>query len=228
MKTKRTRQFGLLFVVLCGLLVSSVSADVVWEKSYDANTDPISWGWTQHRYNGNGAIMGSGICTIDAMYKDANYLYYDFNGGNTSEFDGTSGTTTIEFRMKLDAASGPHDFFVADGSKKYDLTFSNTSVGGPDPAVMMDTTDDFHIYRIVIQNSSADLYIDNNPTGYYHPGHSSSVNDVQWGDIRTDYKSKAYWDYIRWTNSEATPPIPEPATIAMMMIGAAGLICRKR
>jgi hypothetical protein len=97
--------------------------------------------------------------------------------------------------------------------------------------VSMNTTDEFHDYKVVIPANSPNLefFVDG---ALRYSGQTAAAPQgslLLWGDgSPTAGNAKVDWDYVRLSNS-ATPAIPEPSTITLVAAGIVGLVVlRKR
>ena len=67
----------------------------------------------------------------------------------------------------------------------------------------MDTTDDFHVYRIVLKNNDIMVYVDGelriDGTDKFNPPVTpAGRNNVSFGAANSGSLGEAYWDYVRF------------------------------
>ena len=78
-------------------------------------------------------------------------------------------------------------------------------------------TQQWHIYRLTIQNTDLDVYLDENPTPILHDGAFNRTgggsSQLMIGSGSSQGTQDIYYDYVYWTTAGAFPPGPwQPAT----------------
>jgi len=119
---------------------------------------------------------------------------------------------TIETRLKvIDSGSVGQVIAFNDGVKKQLFYVNANQAGfryGGQQTVNMNTTDTFHTYRLVVQGTSVDLYVDEN-LSLTDTLVATGLNRLRFGDnsTSTDTGGEVYWDYIRYTTQGANAPL---------------------
>jgi len=125
-------------------------------------------------------------------------------------------------RFFNDAGSGSelhYSFFLRNGT----VGFGRDLIGDLSTDYSMDTTNDFHVYRIVLFYDKAELYVDGSltPALTAFPTNSFATGPrIEFGDLSGTYGSgQVTYDYIRWANN-----IPEAGVASLIGVSAA-LVC---
>lgn len=183
--------------------------------------------------------VSNGILTLNSPYgKDHLYRYY-----GAAWTPGAAGTT-VETRVKLDSVSsgafGAGDITLITNTASWTWQFRTdrlTEQGGNGTLLYadlpggLDPTDGFHDFRFAITGESGpvNLYIDGNPTPAFTwtTGGGSNGARIDWGDNLGTSGGQMEWDYIQWTNDGAYAPVPEPASLSLLALGALALRRRR-
>lgn len=191
--------------------VGSTITREMWpgDCSYEGYYLPESTGmpWVVFSDGHTPASSDGDVLTIDTLTNvndgPEHYQYYTLN--DLDCFDGRNfETVTIEWRMLLEAGSGSHQIDIGNGTNEYSFTIATDALYGTDTPVSMDTTDDFHTYRLEIPgpSSAGSLYVDGGFVGSAS-GVGSVMNGLRFGDTSGSSQSLAYWDHIRWDKWDA-------------------------
>jgi len=156
---------------------------ISWTKEYDGAAEPDSGGAYDWTLAGTDYSTSDGsVLTIDSIGQGANSCYYiqspavDFDSG-----------VTLEARVKhvQDEGAGYLSIAIMDGTQNERVRFRvyDTQIWCEGTAYNMDTTTDYHIYRIVVEGTRIDVYVDGirrieNETVYS----SASPNQIRFGD----------------------------------------------
>lgn len=136
----------------------------------------------------------------------------------------------VEARIKVVDCQGECGvmLMVADGVHEDALTLYKDKIvlSKANLKYAMDTTNDFHIYRIEIRQTDIIVSVDGKPviTGkgkFTHPAYAQR-NCFGYGAGSSTATGEAYWDWIRWTSFQA--PIDKPAIVP----GAENIIVYKK
>jgi hypothetical protein len=121
---------------------------------------------------------------------------------------GGKGESVIEARLKV--ISGVSALIFGNGATGQRLRFypdrvefyHNTAV-----KVVMDTTTDFHVYRLVIRGEDAQLFIDGQPKldgkGCFRDGQTGYSSRVAFGAANSPEVGEALWSFVRARNDAA-------------------------
>jgi len=113
---------------------------------------------------------------------------------------------------------------------------SRTLIGHPSTAVALtqlstaNNADTFHVFRIARDANATVLQVwrDGVQIGV-NIGSSFTADQLYFGDGTGNFSSSAAFEYVRWDTTGAySPPIPEPASAALLTAGAACILRRKR
>ena len=171
---------------------------------YEANELPTAAtpAWTKEGAFTTEEINPAGILHIISDEVSDYGLYYRHG----LSFSNSVGAT-LEVRLKIVEADEEYDCFfqLLDGTKKHEVVITNTSVTleGSEP-YNMDTTDDFHTYRVTGQGSTSKLYIDGVLRITQTSG-NMATNGVEFGNV-TPTGSELLWDYIYYRTDGAFLP----------------------
>ncbi len=122
----------------------------------------------------------------------------------------------VEARVKVIANDGRSGIciLVADGEHEVGLTLYPDRVAVESLGIThkMQTTDDYHVYRIAVRRDDFHLWVDGKSvidgTGRHtHPAHSSR-NCVSFGSISSAAQSEALWDFVRYASYGRLNPPP--------------------
>lgn len=154
-----------------------------------------------------------GVFVFDSRTKGGVYLGVGTNPpygedlpvlGDASAWDGRA-PTTVEARLRVvrmaaDAGIAAQ-LNVANGQHNWLL---NVAPGGL-PGLAFDATQ-FHTYRVTLKQGVPNLYVDGKlaPEASLHR-YTYARNALLIGDISSSAGGVSEWEYIRWTNREATP-----------------------
>lgn len=168
--------------------------------------------WTRIYNNGSESAAGGVLkVTSTANLQQA----YRLSGGPASAWNPTTGGSAVEIRMKVDSqvSTFAGSFLLATGNRGWNINFNTNGLQeilGGGNIVTMDTTA-FHVYRFTIDgiNGPLNMYVDGNTTpSVTWAGISSTANRIDFGDfIAGTVGGVTEWDYIRWTNAGAYPPV---------------------
>ena len=208
---------GAVIVMSVAQVRAAATADSsTWAGKYECDAKPADDGWN----NGNPTApnyvsAAGGILTIDSVDFGTSPWF----NRTPPSLDLTTGTppgATFEWRAKMivaenNASIAPSLLGVAaaDGSKVV-IGITETQVFANGAWYAMDTTDDFHVYRVTMESSGYHLYID----GLHVLAgalDSGSANYIEFGDETGADDAEYQTDYIRWTDEGAFAP---PVTFA--------------
>ncbi len=195
-------------------LVKLTSVDnIKWDYEYLADVEPDSDGWILYEnVIGDMASVSGGILTLDTTTEDG-YWWYLYNWGISNAVG-----VTLEARIKIESTGSDYGLhlIIRDGIYEDGLVFfNNRIVVTPDSDIgtyYMDTTDNFHTYRLTAKGNDFLVYVDGvlrlDGTGKYNDPHG--MNHVLYGDVSSEFDrySRSYCDYIKFNTSGPFPPDP--------------------
>jgi len=142
--------------------------------------------------------LGDGALFIaDRGTVAGDYHYYRFPWGAE-----TSGPITVEARVKV--VSGSSFVIVADARAGERLRLLPDHIDLLHHSNLrheMDTTDDFHLYRITIEGEDLRVYVDDelriDAPGTFKPRGGYPRNELAFGAANSGWQGEAYWDFVR-------------------------------
>jgi hypothetical protein len=181
-----------------------------WEYEYLADIEPDQDGWALKENAATDLANASGgFLSLNTSSENA-YWWYNYNW-NASNSVGV----TLEARMKVKDI-GPNSGLMLGvrDSSRYEVIriYENKIRGLYNPSLVynLNTTDDFHIYRLTAQNNDIMVYIDNELCidGTNKFLGSTSSNVAQFGDTAdsSGYYGSSIWDYVRYNISGPISP----------------------
>ena len=200
-------------------------------------TNPLSSASFNHQYNGDVTPLPdytqqSSFPT--APSSDGSIMTYRANRGG-GYFEATNwsvtGTTgyTIEFSVKIgtdfaEGSKGALALYYGDGSAGDIFSVGQSFVmdgNGANTISTADNTDDFHVFRVAVQNISGltkiDMWRDGAFLAELNNGGNFNTNFFAWGSGGGVYGGPTNQvDYFRWDNTGAYAPIPEPSSLALV------------
>lgn len=159
-----------------------------WTGEYEANelptvADPV---WTIHAGDPSISSISDGFLTITG--EDAVCIYKRLNvlGDNATG-------NIIEARVKSAITVGDTLRYlqIADNAKAAELLIYADRISCYGDIYSMDTTDDYHIYRITLKSTSAKVYVDG-VLRISKTATNANVDQILFG------YSAGSWDYVRY------------------------------
>lgn len=221
MKSEHNPVVGL--VLLAGLFCSFASAQQ-WTAQYDCDVAPDNAepAWFARADEGGTFTTEDGIlrmtttdpkkggCLLAIGNNTPGHYLKEDSWGAAEAWD-ASRPTTLEFRMRVvEMPRGMKHVCqvqLSDGQGYFYLFFRPEGLcdAGGRLQHALDTTT-FHTYRVTLKERIPNLYIDGEPApiSCFQPGYEIR-NALLIGDLSSSSAGTSQWDYVRWTNSEATP-----------------------
>ena len=195
---------GCCFLMPAAARLAAQEKEIKWNVTYRGNEMPTAPWTTQfniplEKLKNCVAEVKDGTLLIADRGKEAGqYLYYWYPWAVRPENE-----TIAEAKMKL--LSGFCEIVVSNGISTEELQLY------PDKVAMnygrltcsMNTTDAFHVYRIVIRNHDYKLFVDGDlkidGAGKYNPVTAYGArNNLEFGAANSPSFGEALWEYVRW------------------------------
>ncbi len=171
----------------------------------DMDTDPVSSGWAVAQGSGSHNVA-SGILTLNA----ASFYYLRAPASVWDDVVDAATSFTIETRMKIVSAgttgSNGVRIWASAASRlwKIDIVDGSVVLGGGCGSVAMDTTADFHVYRLEAGLLTADLFIDDVEV-ISDCNHGFGTSALHFGDGGAVTSTVSEWDYFSVTTDQPSP-----------------------
>jgi hypothetical protein len=201
----------------------ATSDTMSWDGTYEATVLPTEDGWSLgNGYSNNYATVSGGVLTIDSMgtntapYWKRTDVAFDFDRG-----------VSLEFRMKFNEreasvsysscnfqiSNSNYTVYIELGTDRVNMSYLNANGAEVQyGSYAMDTTNDFHIYRLAAQTGTNKLnfYVDNTPipviTGTLCPI-ANGTPILSFGDGTGAADARYELTYLRWTTHGAVPAV---------------------
>lgn len=195
-------------------------APIPWDEDYDCTVEPDAAvpAWTL--LGNDFCTAAAGIITIDTITPGGNSAcYYKQVAPGLDNATGWA----VEFRMKVvESATSLTNLAleVRDGTYQEIIAFSATEIklyiGGG--VFAMDTTDDYHVYRISGKGEDVEVRVDGVLRIKKKLWFPRADKWIQFGDsnIVAGFNSNSKWDYIKWYLAGNEGPDVESHDIEIM------------
>jgi len=173
-------------------------APVAWSVTYEGKALPDKT-WLRDSFGGNTVVevRDGALLIADRGTANGEYCYFRSNLGL-----GRKGESVIEVRVKV--ISGVSSLIFGNGTTGQRLRFYPDRVEfyhDTAAKVVMDTTDDFHTYRLTIRGEDAALAIDGQPKldgkGCFRAGRTGYRNGFAFGAANSPEVGEALWSTVR-------------------------------
>lgn len=201
------------FAILTLTLLASVAHG---QNVLDMNTLPTAEGWTALDVGSGTASLAGGLLTIDTSAPATpTFLGYQAPAAAWSNSILT-GNYSAEFTLRVDQDNEPGNSAVqmvlADGVRKVILAVHTDRIelaeiadSGPFTGTtehFMDTTDDFHVYGVVVQATLVTVSVDGTPVLTVTNTGASTQNFLQFGDLLYANDTISTWDLVTFTSTD--------------------------
>ena len=153
----------------------------------------------------DGLVSASaGLLNIDTTRSTLSYAMFSRCWNITN-----SAGVTVESRVRLNSyvgsrKKGAAGLWIADEGGGVILTIDDTGISlyATSYVYPMKTMDDFHVYRVVMKGSDAQVYVDGTLVIDGQSAYSSTVvkerSELVFGDGATDASGSSTWDYVKY------------------------------
>lgn len=225
-------------------LDSSAFAYKYEADDFPTNATP-AWGVENSRLASNslgGGVYSQSTNTTDGRTGSLSFVMED---GAGSDWDVQAGVGyTVEMKIRVVSAGGTVNrdgvwFDVADGTNSagiriLDASIQETSIDNQNSfTTAAANQNNWQVYRLVVSDDHAtfDVYLNNVLIQNDLNTYALAADRIRWGDPTSTAGTTDNTfdiDYIRWDTTGAYEPIPEPASLGLLAIGAATLVTRRR
>ncbi len=172
---------------------------------YSANTLPNKDEFKWDSQIQDGLVSASaGLLNIDTTRSSLSYAMFSRCWNITNNLG-----VTVEARVRLNSyvgsrKKGAAGLWITDEGGGVVLTIDDTGVSlyGSSYVYSMKTMDDFHIYRVVMKGTDAQVYVDGSLVIDGKSVYSSTVvkerSELVFGDGATDASGSSTWDYVKY------------------------------
>ncbi len=169
-----------------------------WSVEYTATKLPTApWRKDRPATRTIAKLADSALLIADRGTQPGDYRYY-----RTPWAMGRSGKVTIEARLKV--VSGVNCIIFGNGETGQRLCFYPDRIEfyhNRDQKAVMDTTSDFHTYRMVIRGRDIQVFVDNvkriDGKGCFSGKRPTYRNELAFGAANSNEIGEALWQYIR-------------------------------
>src|SRR3990167_7457788 len=183
-------------------------AEIPWEVRYEANELPTasSPAWTKTGSSATEEISPTSFLHVDS--SSGGPLVYEITDSGFNSADGI----TAEARLKIIRGYPSPDwdtwaeFSVRDGSRYIPVYFATNAVTsgleGANEVYSMDTTDDYHVYRLIVASTTYELYVDGVLRNFGSSIASGGAKVIQFrGDSNGLAGMETSWDYVYYSTA---------------------------
>jgi hypothetical protein len=172
-------------------------ADDQWTIRYEADRMPPKPWRRDHGSARTSERLSGGVLRItDDGDQPGDYLYYRYPWGADP-----AGATAVEARVKV--RSGSSYVIITNGAAHERLGLWPDRIELYDHKQVrfnMDTTNDFHVYRLVTKGRDLEVYVDGQRRltgrGLFGPEKTKPDNQLAFGSANSGMKGDAEWDYV--------------------------------
>ncbi|MDH7570307.1 MAG: hypothetical protein QHJ73_12070, partial [Armatimonadota bacterium] len=168
-----------------------------WTAEYLGKTKPAPpWRADPPRPNTLCEVREGALFIADRGDQSGDYFYYAYPW-NTDP----AAESVVEARVRV--VSGWNNIILCNGVhyERVGLYPDHIDLYEAKRQYAMDTTDDYHTYRVVIQNNDILVYVDGvlrlDGRGTFKTPGPAGRNDVRFGAANSPGKGEAYWQSVR-------------------------------
>ena len=188
-----------LAALIVGAIIGQSAEEVEWTRTYDMDKRPSIGGWfgtTTHAEAEDGVLR-----VVDPSSDGGEGYCFNIQWGSDPGEDAVA-----EARLKVVSAEGDAGvaLWISNGVSEEGVQFQTNGVdlafAGLEHA--MDTTDDFHVYRITIKGNDLKLHVDGelamDASGQFTHEAVNGRNQLSFGSASSTAKGESLWDYLRF------------------------------
>ena len=184
------------------LLPAKVESSQPWHQTYDGSTLPGKpWRRDTGSIRVEAALRDGALLMADRGIEGGDSCYYRAGWGADP-----MGETVVEGRVKV--LSGKNFFIIANGVSGERLQIAADGIAlyhHPKVRYAMDTSSDFHHYRLVLNGVNLQVYVDGvlrlDAPGALTPRKDYPRNEVAFGAANSPGLGEALWDDVRYRSA---------------------------
>lgn len=213
------RQLVVVSIAVMAVAVLVRAQEPVWTLVFDMSQEPACGGWFGH---GTRHELADGVLRIvdPSSEPGSGHLFLvEWEADPERE-------AIVEARLKVVSAKGDAGvaLWVSNGVHEEGVQFTTDGLNLAFAGLKheLDTTSDFHVYRVTIQRQDLKLYVDGelavDASGKFtHPAHQGR-NQLGFGSASSTAQGESLWDDVRFHSplrfqTALTPPGIEHVTI---------------
>lgn len=206
-------------LLLTGALIPAAPQDLAWTQTYEMDQHPAIGGWFG---DGTSSVVENGVLRVvdgSTLGGSGHCFQLDWEADPGQE-------AVAEARVKVISCTGEAGvcLWVSNGVNEEGLTLypDRVELSFAKLTYALDTTADFHVYRLTIRGHDLTLHVDGQPaidaTGRFtHPAYGGR-NEFSFGSASSAATGEALWDYVRFRSpavwqTTAQPPEMEHFTV---------------
>lgn len=200
-----------LMLLVCATCAGRAQKDIRWLIEYNADGPPNPKEWTRLGEAGSVTVEDGVLHLVDDTEEGSCSFKATWQPSADQEL-------VIEARVRVESATGPGSksigrlrpvwhgapvgIRVGDGQREEGLVlWVNRISTFLDRFHMMNTTDDFHLYRIIVSGDDISIYVDGElkirgKDAFRQPT-DEDTPFIEFGSMAKSCTSKAQWDFIR-------------------------------
>ena len=188
------------------------TAITYWDKKYEGTVEPDAVGWV--RDGTDYATSDGSVLTFNTTANLTNICAYYKYGVGVDLYGGF----TVKFRAQVIASTGDYPFFIAAYDGPHGIYYavylrSGGVYHGGTLIHAFDTTDAYHIYRIVTSGNTGTLYVDGDNKGSWTLATGVPADLLAFGDKSGNSSINIKIDYIYYGFGDLDTPSAAASSI---------------